>query len=123
MASIMTGMPARRCVTGRRDLAWRREGNGWVLCHHGAPMLRVVLDTRPGLWRVEGAFGHLSDRANLTWTKHAAMTAALAILNRSETQGTAAAHRPSRKAVRPIPWSLPQQRAPARLPRPVLAVR
>jgi hypothetical protein len=92
VASIMTGKPARRRVTGRRDLAWRRDGDGWVLCHHGAPMLRVVSDTRPGLWRVEDAYGHLSDRANLTWTKHAAMTTALAILN--EMQGTAAAAPP-----------------------------
>jgi hypothetical protein len=93
MVSIMTGKPARRGVTGRRDLAWRRDNGGWILSYRGVPLLCVV-PAGPGLWRVEGAYGHLSDRANLTWTKHAAMTAALAILNRSETQGTAAASPP-----------------------------
>jgi hypothetical protein len=93
MASIVTGKPARRGVTGRRDLLWRRDNGGWILCYRSIQLLCVV-PAGPGLWRVVGENGCKSDVANLTWTKHAAMTVALAILNRSETQGSAAAAPP-----------------------------
>jgi len=93
MASTMVGKPARRGVTGKRDLAWRRDNGGWILSHRGVPLLCVV-PAGPCLWRVVDENGCKSDVANLTWTKRAAMTAALAILNRGETQGTAAAAPP-----------------------------
>jgi hypothetical protein len=74
-----------RGVTGRRDLLWRRDNGGWILCYRSIQLLCVV-PAGPGLWRVVGENGCKSDVANLTWTKHAAMTVALAILNRSETR-------------------------------------
>jgi hypothetical protein len=84
---------ARRGVTGRRDLAWHWDNGRWILSCRGVLLLCVV-PAGPGLWRVTDEDGRRSDLANLTWAKHGAVRAALAILNRSGTQGTAAAAPP-----------------------------
>jgi hypothetical protein len=70
-------------VWGRRDLVWRRDGNGWVICHHRSPLLRVARDTQfRNMWRIAHAGDRLSDLTNLTRARDGAASRALAILNR-----------------------------------------
>jgi hypothetical protein len=66
----------RRGVTGRRDLAWRRDNAGWILSYRGVPLL-CVAPAGPGLWRLVDENGRKSDVANLSWAKHAAVRTAL----------------------------------------------
>ena len=56
---------------------WIREGADWVLKFNRRKLGRVFPDDRyPGMWRSRRADGQLSDRANLTWAKHAVFAAA-----------------------------------------------
>jgi len=75
-------------VFGRRDLIWHRERDGTlVLCRTGssAILAQIVADrVYPGMWRVRMPAGKLSDMTNLTRAKDAAMSIALAILNREQ---------------------------------------
>ena len=75
-------------VIGRRDLTWRRERDSTlVLCRAGsrAILAQIVSDrVYPSMWRVKMPAGKLSDMTNLTRAKDAAMSIALAILNREQ---------------------------------------
>ena len=75
-------------VFGRRDLTWRCERDGsLVLCRTGSRTIlaRIVADrVYPSMWRVKMLSGKLSDMTNLTRAKDAAMSMALAILNREQ---------------------------------------
>jgi hypothetical protein len=53
-----------------RDLTWRRDGAAWVLMHKRRRMGH-------GMYRLVLSRGSLSDMANLSWTKDAAMAAAV----------------------------------------------
>jgi hypothetical protein len=66
------------------ELAWRGRGNAFVLhtTHSKKPILSVEPDaTYPGMWRIN-LRGRLSDMANLTRAKDAAITWALTDQNR-----------------------------------------
>jgi hypothetical protein len=78
-------------MIGGKDLSW--IGN--QLYFGRRKVLRVVPDERyPGLmWRVERPDGSLSDMANLTWAKDAAIAIACSILNRRTKNGRAVANR------------------------------
>src|SRR5262245_7115916 len=75
-------------VFGRRDLIWHRERDGTsVLCRTGSRTIlaRIVADrVYPGMWRVKMPSGKLSDMTNRVRAKDAAMSIALAILNREQ---------------------------------------
>ena len=75
-------------VFGKRDLTWRRERDGTlVLCRTGSRSIlaQIVVDrVYPSMWRVKMLSGKLSDMTNLTRAKDAAMSMALAILNREQ---------------------------------------
>jgi hypothetical protein len=72
----------------RRHLQWVRDGAAWVVRNGGSELVRVVPDEKyPGMWRVRSPDGRLSDMANITWAKDAAVTMALAVLNRSDDVG------------------------------------
>jgi hypothetical protein len=69
----------------RRHLQWVRDGAAWVVRNGGTELVRVVPDEKyPGMWRVRSPDGRLSDMANITWAKDAAVTMALAVLNAVE---------------------------------------
>jgi hypothetical protein len=60
------------------DLTWRRDGTDWVLLHKRRRMGRVVPDNEhPGMYRVALSRSRLSDMANLSWAKDAALAAAV----------------------------------------------
>jgi hypothetical protein len=61
------------------DLRWHRDdGAAWVLMHKRRRMGRVVPDDKHrGMYRLVLSRGRLSDMANLSWAKDAAMAAAL----------------------------------------------
>jgi hypothetical protein len=72
----------------RRHLTWVRHGTAWLVRHSGTELARVVPDEKyPGMWRVRSPDGRLSDMANITWAKDAAVTMALVVLNRSDDVG------------------------------------
>jgi hypothetical protein len=85
-------------VFGRRDLTWHGERDGpLVLCRTGssAILARVVADgVYPSMWRVKLPSGKLSDMTNLTRAKDAAMSIALAILNREQKAQETASEAP-----------------------------
>ena len=59
------------------NLAWKRDGADWLLLHKRRRMGRVVPDSeRRGMYRVVLSRGRLSDMANLSWSKDAALAAA-----------------------------------------------
>jgi hypothetical protein len=59
------------------ELTWRRDGAHWVLVHKRRRLGRVTPDREHrGMYRVALSQGRLSDMANLSWTKDAAMAAA-----------------------------------------------
>jgi hypothetical protein len=61
-----------------RELAWKRDGADWVLHHRRRRMGRVAPDARHrGMYRVVLSRGRLSDMANLSWAKDAALAAAI----------------------------------------------
>jgi hypothetical protein len=60
------------------NLTWRRDGANWVLLHKHRRMGRVVPDNEHrGMFRVALSRGRLSDMANLSWAKDAALAAAV----------------------------------------------
>ena len=60
----------RRTQAGS-PLAWRRDGNGWLLLAGRRRFGRVVPDPKyPGMWRSVKAGGQLSDMSNLSWAKN-----------------------------------------------------
>jgi hypothetical protein len=61
-----------------RELAWKRDGADWVLHHRRRRMGRVTPDSAvPGMYRVVLSRDRLSDMANLSWAKDAALAAAI----------------------------------------------
>lgn len=75
---------ARPAVSGYRpsprDFSWKRDSGGWALMRVGRrkPVLHVVPDeTWAGMWRVRSPTGRLSDMANLSWARDAALAIAL----------------------------------------------
>jgi hypothetical protein len=68
-------------------LAWRRDGNGWILLAGRRRFGRVVPDSKyPGMWRSVKADGQLSDMSNLSWAKNAVLVAAERELEFEERQ-------------------------------------
>jgi hypothetical protein len=71
-------------IIGANKLRWLKRGDGWTL-HQGTStrvLANVVRDgTYAAMWRVKLPNGHLSDMANLTWTKDAAKGLVLTALN------------------------------------------
>jgi hypothetical protein len=66
------------------QLTWRANENGFALhrWQTKTPLLHGVPDTvYPGMWRVRSPDGRLTDMANLTRAKDAAVCIALEILN------------------------------------------
>ena len=60
------------------DLAWKRDGADWLLLHKRRRMGRVAPDSEHrGVYRVVLSRGRLSDMANLSWAKDAALAAAI----------------------------------------------
>jgi hypothetical protein len=58
-------------------LAWRRDGDGWLLLAARRKFGRVVPDAEhPGMWRSIKSCGQLSDMSNLSWAKNALLIAA-----------------------------------------------
>ncbi|MGH6672352.1 MAG: hypothetical protein ACRECV_10325 [Xanthobacteraceae bacterium] len=58
-------------------LAWRRDGDGWILLAGRRRFGRVVPDrSHPGVYRSALSGGRLSDMANLSWTKNAVVLVA-----------------------------------------------
>ena len=60
------------------DLAWKRDGADWLLLHKRRRMGRVAPDSEHrGMYRVVLSRDRLSDMANLSWAKDAALAAAV----------------------------------------------
>ena len=58
-------------------LQWKRDGADWVLLCQRRRMGRVIPDSKyPGMYRIKLSHGRLSDMANLSWAKNAALVAA-----------------------------------------------
>lgn len=73
--------PRRRAQNAESDklspLAWRRDGNDWILLAGRRRFGRVVPDPKyPGMWRSVKSDGRLSDLGNLSWAKNAVLIAA-----------------------------------------------
>jgi hypothetical protein len=59
------------------DLAWRRDGVGWILFHKRRRMGRVLADDQhQGMYRSTLCRDRLSDMASLSWAKNAVLVAA-----------------------------------------------
>lgn len=59
------------------SLAWRRDGNGWVLLAGRRRFGRVLPEpNHAGMWRSAKTFGRLSDLSNLSHAKNAVLVAA-----------------------------------------------
>jgi hypothetical protein len=73
-----------RTLIGSDRLVWRTDNDGLSL-HHGQSrkvLAEVVSDqTSPGMFRVKFQDGRISDMANQTWVKDAAIAIALRSLN------------------------------------------
>jgi hypothetical protein len=66
-----------RHLTELCNLAWRRDGDGWLLFAGRRRFGRVVPDpNHPGMWRSLKSQGEQSDIANLSWAKNAVLVAA-----------------------------------------------
>ncbi len=62
---------------GAIRMHWTREGDDWVLKFNRRKVGRVFRDSQyPGMWRSRRADGKLSDVANLSRAKDAALGAA-----------------------------------------------
>jgi len=60
------------------EFSWRRDGADWILLHKRRRMGRVAPDSEHcGMYRVVLSRGRLSDMANLSWAKDAALAAAI----------------------------------------------
>jgi hypothetical protein len=74
----------------RSQLKWKRDGADWVLWFSRRRVGRVVPDAKyPGMFRWVRSAGRLSDMANISWVKDAAMGAAIRDLE-WETRAVAA---------------------------------
>jgi hypothetical protein len=63
------------------DLAWKRDGADWLLLHKRRRMGRVAPDHKHrGMYRLLLSRGRLTDMANLSWAKDAALAAAIRAL-------------------------------------------
>jgi hypothetical protein len=61
----------------RNSLAWRRDGDGWLLLAGRRRFGRVLQDGQhAGMWRSVKSARELSDTANLSWAKNAVLVAA-----------------------------------------------
>lgn len=61
-----------------QDLAWRREGNEWVLRAGRRKFGRVVPDASyAGMWRPILLTGGLGDMASLSWAKSVTLDSAV----------------------------------------------
>jgi hypothetical protein len=109
--------PRDRNDNGARRLAWRRDGNGWLLLAGRRRYGRVVPDPdHAGMWRSVKSGERLSDTANLSWSKNAVLVAAERELEFEDQQRRAidpsncpergvilaARGRPCAKIVRPV---------------------
>ena len=76
--NAMRSLPQKfRRTQAGSPLAWRRDGNGWLLLAGRRRFGRVVPDPKyPGMWRSVKAGGQLSDMSNLSWAKNAVLVAA-----------------------------------------------
>jgi len=60
------------------DLAWRRDGVGWILFHKRRRLGRVLPDNQHrGMYRSVLSRGRLSDMASLSWAKSAVLAVAI----------------------------------------------
>ena len=67
----------KELIVTASPLAWRRNGNDWVLFDGRRRFGRVVPDQKyPGMWRSVKSRGRLSDLSNLSWAKNAVLVAA-----------------------------------------------
>jgi hypothetical protein len=58
-------------------LAWRRDGDGWLLLAGRRRLGRVMPDPKhAGMWRSLKSGGRLAEPANLSWAKNAVLIAA-----------------------------------------------
>jgi hypothetical protein len=74
-------------ATNPRPLCWRAEGAGWRLYCGNRGLGRVVPDAKYlGVWRIVLDNGQLSDMANLSRCRDAAMAAAGRTLRGGEQQ-------------------------------------
>ena len=63
------------------EFSWRRDGADWILLHKRRRMGRVAPDHKHGgMYRLLLSRGRLSDMANLSWAKDAAVAAAIRAL-------------------------------------------
>jgi hypothetical protein len=70
-------MPVKQPDKNCNALAWRRDGNGWLLLAKRRRFGRVVPDPEhAGMWRSLKSGGQLSEPANLSWAKNAVLVAA-----------------------------------------------
>jgi hypothetical protein len=70
------------------NLEWK--GNSLHLYGKGKPVVTIVPDGKyPSMWRVRLPGGELSDMANRTWAKDAAVSIALSTLNAVRRQQAA----------------------------------
>jgi hypothetical protein len=86
------------------ELTWQRAGADWVLLHKRRRMGRVVPDDEhPGMYRLALSRGRLSDMANLSWAKDAALAAAICELQwEANDRATNLAKRPEKGVCLPV---------------------
>lgn len=78
-------------MTSFRSLIWRKNEGGGFTLHLGGGRGRALLEVVPdktyaGMWRIQTPDGRLSDMANLTRAKDAALSIAVRTVN-SQKQG------------------------------------
>jgi hypothetical protein len=87
-AGITRKRPLGRTVTPASALTWRKTASGHAiyLRDRGKPLATVEPDTQyAGMWRIHMPDGWVSDMANLSRAKEAAIRSVLFVLNRKET--------------------------------------
>jgi hypothetical protein len=85
-------MRGTQTVTPARALTWRKTASGHALYlrDRGKALATVEPDAqRAGMWRIHMPDGWVSDMANLSWAKDAAIRSVLFVLNRKETAAEA----------------------------------
>ena len=71
-------------IYARKDFSWTGHPDAWVLhaIGHRQSIVHVVPDNvHQGMWRVRYPNGQLSDMANLSWAKDAAIAIAMRLLD------------------------------------------
>ena len=79
-------------VTPASALTWRKTATGHALYFRdrGKALATVEPDAQhAGMWRIRMPDGWVSDMANLSWAKDAAIRSVLFVLNRKETASAA----------------------------------